>query len=159
MTTAVAHPRGSEVRSRGPPPGGALRTQHRVLPRAQVLRDDLERVVVASEVVPARPDVHDERLDGNVRVVLYERTSGWSSKASGGVVERRRGVSGLKARGGRRRETMAKVLEKRRAPRERGRMGTSGPTRRRASTAGDVRADGVERRQTESVERRHRVER
>jgi hypothetical protein len=39
-------------------------------------------------------------------------------------VERRRGVSGLKAGGGRR-ETTAKVLKKRRSPRERGRMGTS----------------------------------
>eukprot|EP00982_Pelagococcus_subviridis_P006353 30074-Pelagococcus_subviridis.AAC.2 len=58
-----------------------------------------------------------------LRVVRYEQTSGWSSKASVGV-ERRRGVSGLKPRGGRR-ETTANVLEKRRSPRERGRMGTS----------------------------------
>ena len=40
-------------------------------------------------------------------------------------VEWRRGASGLKARGGGRRETTGKVLKKRRSPRERGRMGTS----------------------------------
>ena len=57
-----------------------------------------------------------------VRAVLYERMSGWSSKASVGV-ERRR-WRGLKARGGRR-ETTAKVLKDRRSPRRRGRMGTS----------------------------------
>eukprot|EP00982_Pelagococcus_subviridis_P011999 31135-Pelagococcus_subviridis.AAC.30 len=56
------------------------------------------------------------------RVVPYERTSGWSSKASV-EVERRRG-RGLKARGGRR-ETPGKVLKERRSPRRRGRMGTS----------------------------------
>ena len=52
----------------------------------------------------------------------YERTSGWSSKASDGV-ERRRG-RGLKARCGRR-DAPAKVLKERRSPRRRGRMGTS----------------------------------
>jgi hypothetical protein len=40
-------------------------------------------------------------------------------------VERRRGVSGLKARDPGRRETIAKVLKDRRPPRRRGRMGTS----------------------------------
>eukprot|EP00982_Pelagococcus_subviridis_P010863 31033-Pelagococcus_subviridis.AAC.7 len=57
-----------------------------------------------------------------LRVVPYERTSGWSSKASVGV-ERRRG-QGLKARCGRR-DTPGKVLKGRRSPRQRGRMGTS----------------------------------
>jgi len=59
------------------------------------------------------------------RVVPYEATSGWSSKASDGV-ERRRCVSGLKAaRGGGEKRARAKVLKERRSPRERARMGTS----------------------------------
>jgi hypothetical protein len=41
-----------------------------------------------------------------------------------GGVERRRGVSGLKARCGRRDAPGSKVLKERRAQRERGRMGT-----------------------------------
>jgi hypothetical protein len=62
------------------------------------------------------------REDRRLRAVLYERTSGWSSKASV-EVERRRGWV-LKARGGRR-DTTGKVLKDRRSPRRRGRMGTS----------------------------------
>ena len=50
-------------------------------------------------------------------------------------VERRRGVSGLKARD-ERRETPGKVLKKRRSPRVRGRMGTSVRVRRTHLTAG-----------------------
>eukprot|EP00982_Pelagococcus_subviridis_P009778 30943-Pelagococcus_subviridis.AAC.17 len=61
-------------------------------------------------------------VDLEVRGVLYKRTSGWSSKASGGV-ERRRG-RGLKARD-ERRDATGKVLKDRRPPRRRGRMGTS----------------------------------
>jgi hypothetical protein len=57
------------------------------------------------------------------RVDPYKATPGWSSKASVGV-ERRRGVSGLKARGGRR-DAPGKVLKEWRSPRQRGRMGTS----------------------------------
>ena len=57
-----------------------------------------------------------------MRAVLYERMSGWSSKASVGVERRRR--RGLKARGGRR-DAPGKVLKDRRSPRQRGRMGTS----------------------------------
>ena len=60
--------------------------------------------------------------EDDLRAVPYKRTSGWSSKASGGV-ERRRGRA-LKARG-ERRETPGKVLKERRSSRERGRMGTS----------------------------------
>jgi hypothetical protein len=40
-------------------------------------------------------------------------------------VERRRGVSGLKARDPGRRDAPGKVLKDRRSPRQRGRMGTS----------------------------------
>ena len=58
----------------------------------------------------------------NLRRVPREATSGWRSKASVGV-ERRR-ARGSKARGPGRRETPGKVLKDRRAPRERGRMGT-----------------------------------
>ena len=75
------------------------------------LADDFEKV----DVFPAIP-----REDATKR---YKATSGWSSKASVGV-ERRRGVSGLKARGGRR-DPPAKVLKEWRSPRQRGRMGTS----------------------------------
>ena len=57
------------------------------------------------------------------RVVPYERTSGWSSKASDGV-ERHRG-RGLNARDPGRRDAPGKVLKDRRSPRRRGRMGTS----------------------------------
>jgi hypothetical protein len=57
-----------------------------------------------------------------LRVVPYERMSGWSSKASGGV-ERRPGRV-LKARDGRR-ETPGKGLKEWRSPRRCGRMGTS----------------------------------
>jgi hypothetical protein len=56
-----------------------------------------------------------------LRVVPYERVSGWSSKASG-VVERRRG-RGLKARDPGRRDAPGKLLKDRRSPRRRGRMG------------------------------------
>eukprot|EP00982_Pelagococcus_subviridis_P015452 31401-Pelagococcus_subviridis.AAC.3 len=63
------------------------------------------------------------RASSSLRLVLYERMAGWSSKASVGV-ERRRG-RGLKARDPGRRETTAKVLKDRRSQRERGRMGTS----------------------------------
>ena len=55
-----------------------------------------------------------------LRVVPYKATSGWSSKASGGV-ERRRGRV-LNAGGGRR-DTPAKVLKDRRSPRQRGSYG------------------------------------
>eukprot|EP00982_Pelagococcus_subviridis_P017396 31534-Pelagococcus_subviridis.AAC.18 len=72
-------------------------------------------------------------LSGALRVVPYKATSGWSSKASVGV-ERRRGVSGLKAWGGRR-DAPGKVLKDRRSPRLRGRMGAS-----------RSRGDGVHRR-------------
>ena len=58
------------------------------------------------------------------RVHTKRDMSGWSSKASVGV-QRRRGVSGLKARDPGRRERTAKVLKDRRSPRRRGRMGTS----------------------------------
>eukprot|EP00982_Pelagococcus_subviridis_P014546 31340-Pelagococcus_subviridis.AAC.9 len=63
---------------------------------------------------------HDRR---RLRVVPYKATSGRSLKASV-EVERHRGVSGLKPRGGRR-DTPGKVLKDRRSPRGRGRMGTS----------------------------------
>jgi hypothetical protein len=60
-----------------------------------------------------RRSVGVERVcDFLIRAVLYERKSGWSLKASGGV-ERRRG-RGLKARGGRR-DTPGKVLKDRRS--------------------------------------------
>jgi len=60
-----------------------------------------------------RRSVGVERVcDFLIRAVLYERKSGWSSKASGGV-ERRRG-RGLKARDGRR-DTPGKVLKDRRS--------------------------------------------
>ena len=49
---------------------------------------------------------------------------GVESKGVRSGVERRRGVSGSKTRGGRR-DTREKVLKERRSPRERGRMGTS----------------------------------
>ena len=62
----------------------------------------------------------------------YERTSGWSSKASG-EVERRRG-RGLKARGGRR-DAPGKVLKDRRSQRRRGRMGTGVNKYERASSS------------------------
>ena len=65
------------------------------------------------------PSCHRRR---GLRVVPYERMSGWSSKASVGV-ERRRGRR-LKARDGRR-DAPGKVLKDRRSPRRRGRMGTS----------------------------------
>ena len=56
----------------------------------------------------------------------YEATSGWSRKASDGF-ERRRGVSGLITVGWAERNDRRemKVIKERRAPRERGRMGTS----------------------------------
>jgi hypothetical protein len=52
--------------------------------------------------------------------------SGWSSKASDGGVETRRG-RGSKPRDPGRRDTpgLEKVLKERRSPRRRGRMGTS----------------------------------
>ena len=99
-------------------------------PRAR--RVDVVRVVLRQRLEAERQRGHDDdeqrergevpRLFRRLRVVPYERISGWSSKASDGV-ERRRG-RGLKPRGGRR-ETTAKVLEDRRSPRQRGRMGTS----------------------------------
>ena len=72
------------------------------------------------------------------RVDPYKATPGWSSKASVGV-ERRRGVSGLKARGDGRRETPAEVLKDRRSQRQRGRMGTS-VIYERASGASSIRS-------------------
>ena len=73
-------------------------------------------------------------------------------------VERRRGVSGLKARDPGRRETNAgkKVLKERRSPRERGRMGTS-VNRTRLKRAADfvvIRRDGREVRGSTA---KHRV--
>jgi hypothetical protein len=86
-------------------------------------------VVAAVVVEPRRVAVRDERVDERPPRVereasLYERSSGWSSKASDGV-ERHRGVSGLKAKGGWRDTPGSKVLKDRRSPRRRGRMGTS----------------------------------
>jgi hypothetical protein len=60
-----------------------------------------------------------ERAVGGVRAAVV----GVELKGVRSGVERRRGVSGLKAGGGRR-ETQGKVLKDRRSPRRRGRMGT-----------------------------------
>ena len=97
-------------------------------PRLSPRHDQARRGHRRSAVVAARPQRsrvrrrQREALAERLRVVPYERMSGWSSKASVGV-ERRR-CRGLNTRGGRR-DAPAKVLKDRRSPRERGRMGTS----------------------------------
>eukprot|EP00982_Pelagococcus_subviridis_P017599 31550-Pelagococcus_subviridis.AAC.32 len=96
--------------------------RQRVRARALVPSCDLHvhLLRVPERVVDAGGELH--RAFAALRVVPYERTSGWSSKASDGV-EWHLG-RGLKARGGRR-DAPAKVLKDRRSPRERRRMGTS----------------------------------
>ena len=96
--------------------GGVRKARHRVQPPRDLDVLLTERARVAPEVDAA------VRALGALRVVPYERMTGWSSKASGGV-QRRRGRA-LKARGGRR-DAPGKVLKDRRSPRDRGRMGTS----------------------------------
>eukprot|EP00982_Pelagococcus_subviridis_P005749 29820-Pelagococcus_subviridis.AAC.1 len=87
----------------------------------------------ASATVPA---IASRKFASVFRVrpmTTFRRSEGRSVRANVGVelkrvrsgVERRRGVSGLKARGGRRDTPGSKVLKDRRSPRERGRMGTS----------------------------------
>ena len=77
--------------------------------------------VVSDVVVQVLVEAEDTEAVA-LRAIPYERTSGWSSKASVGV-QRRRG-RGSKARCGRR-DAPGKVLKDRRSPRRRGRMGTS----------------------------------
>eukprot|EP00982_Pelagococcus_subviridis_P007735 30719-Pelagococcus_subviridis.AAC.4 len=82
---------------------------------------------------PAKETPAASALKANVGVELKGVRSG---------VERRRGVSGLKARDpGRRETTGSKVLKKRRSPRRRGRMGTS--VRQNAPSAAAATADGA----------------
>jgi hypothetical protein len=104
-----------EQRGGGAEGQASLEPRPRVFPRADAVRRRRPRVLpqLREELVPS---------PSNLRVVPYERMSGWSSKASV-EVERRRG-RGLKARDGRR-DAPGKVLKERRSPRRRGRMGTS----------------------------------
>ena len=119
------------------PPRVPLAPQPRVLARVPArARAKNPRVLARAPVAAARGRARGRanfrrrranfrpppREDRRLRAVLYERTSGWSSKASV-EVERRRGWV-LKARGGRR-DTTGKVLKDRRSPSRRGRMGTS----------------------------------
>ena len=119
------------------PPRVPLAPQPRVLARVPArARAQNPRVLARAPVAAARGRARGRanfrrrranfrpppREDRRLRAVLYERTSGWSSKASV-EVERRRGWV-LKARGGRR-DTTGKVLKERRSPSRRGRMGTS----------------------------------
>ena len=99
----------------------------RVHPR-RVERAQRELVIRRRAIVQrhAVPDAVKHEVEERPEVHLYERTSGWSSKASGvelkGVEARRdRNQRGM---GGERR-ILKSVLKKRRAPRERGRTGTS----------------------------------
>ena len=98
------------------------RTAYRPRPRTRSARRRRERSP-RGRYRPRATEPAAASSPPRLRVVPYERTSSWSSKASDGV-ERRRG-RGLKARDPGRREAPGKVLKDRRSPRERGRMGTS----------------------------------
>ena len=114
--------------------------------RVRILTSDRHRYALAAPRSLARlsrallffipPRVRDRALDVPVlaqqlgRRLRPDALDAWNDvgvelKGVRSGVERRRGVSGLKARDPGRRETTAKVLEDRRSPRERGRMGTS----------------------------------
>ena len=77
-----------------------------------------------ADVVHVDARLGHRRLEGRGSVARSD-IFGAAFKGVRSGVERRRGVSGLKARDPGRRETTAKVLKERRSPRERGRMGTS----------------------------------
>ena len=101
-----------------------LRVRDRPNVEVQEARHDVAatvRLAVVRERARVRLLPRAAEPPGSLRAVPYERTSGWSSKASDGV-QRRRG-RGLKPRGARR-DAPGKVLKDRRSPRERGRMGT-----------------------------------
>ena len=97
----------------------------------------LARQTLARSLILYPPRVRDRALDVPVlaqqlgRRLRPDALDAWNDvgvelKGVRSGVERRRGVSGLKARDpGRRETTGEKVLKDRRSPRERGRMGTS----------------------------------
>ena len=120
---------GDAMDSKSPPPSG-MPISARCNGAYPVVDSRVPAVVFAKSGIPPASENATSAASARsceivfaLRVVPYERLSGWSSKASGGV-ERRRG-RGLKARDPGRRETPGKVLKERRSPRQRGRMGTS----------------------------------
>ena len=96
----LARPRRAAARQRGNPSHRlARRVADDAAARARRAAGDARHVVAQLDrpQVRAQGSIRSARVRQRLRVVPYERVSGWSSKASGGV-ERRRG-RGLKARG------------------------------------------------------------